>query len=76
MNDQHFEVFDSIQGLFVGEPNKIHINVVLEKVVGEDGEDTQKQAEVPKEKDPLASTEEEDLNAGFLPRNFTELDCL
>jgi hypothetical protein len=40
MNDQHFEVFDSIQGLFVGEPNKIHINVVLEKVVGEDGEDT------------------------------------
>ena len=40
INDQHFEAFDSIQGLFVGEPNKIHINVAPEKVVGEEGDDT------------------------------------
>lgn len=32
--------------------------------------------EEPKEKDPLASTEEEDPSASFVPRNFIELDRL
>ena len=35
-----------------------------------------KEAEPVAERDPLASTEEEDPNAGFVPRNFTELDRL
>lgn len=64
--------------MFVGEPNKIHINVVPAKAEGEEGTEAQAEAvnEAPKDKDPLASTEEEDPNAGFVPRNFTELDRL
>jgi radial spoke head protein 9 len=76
LNDQHFEAFDSIQGLFSGDPNKIHINVVPEKPPGDDNDAAQDNVEPPKEKDPLASTEEEDPNASFVPRNFTELDRL
>ena len=76
MNDQHFEAFDSIQGLFTGDPNKVHINVVPEKPQGDDNDAAQDHVEPPKERDPLASTEEEDPNASFVPRNFTELDRL
>lgn len=64
--------------MFTGEPNKIHINVAPAKPEGEEAEAAQAEAakEEVKEKDPLASTEEEDPNAGFVPRNFTELDRL
>ncbi len=52
----------------------VHIRVVAEKTEDEVAQEQVKV--VPKEKDPLASTEEEDPNAGFVPRNFTELDRL
>jgi radial spoke head protein 9 len=50
---------------------------VEKEISPEDVEAEQVKEPVPKvEKDPLASTEEEDSNAGFLPRNFIELDRL
>lgn len=65
--------------MFTGEPARIHINVQPAKPDGEEapaeGTEAPKE-EAPKEKDPLASTEEEDPNASFVPRNFTELDRL
>jgi radial spoke head protein 9 len=74
LNDQNADKFDSIKGLFLGDPNLVHIRVVAEK---SEEEAAQEQVKVvPSEKDPLASTEEEDPNAGFVPRNFTELDRL
>ena len=40
INDQHYAAFDSLSGLFSGDPNKVHISVVPEKVAGgEDGAD-------------------------------------
>lgn len=62
--------------MFTGEPQKIHINVLPAKSEGEDEAQAEATKEEPKDKDPLASTEEEDPNAGFVPRNFTELDRL
>ena len=74
LNDQNADKFDTIKGLFSGDPNLVHIRVVAEKTEEEAAQEQVKAA--PKEKDPLASTEEEDPNAGFVPRNFTELDRL
>lgn len=39
-------------------------------------EEQQTQEVAPAEKDPLASTEEEDANTRFVPRNYTEVDRL
>jgi len=78
VNTQHNDKVDSIVQLFSGEPNRVYIRVEKE-VSPEEAEAEKVAAEQPKpvvEKDPLASTEEEDPNAGFVPRNFTELDRL
>lgn len=74
LNDQNVDKFDTIKGLFIGDPNFVHIRVAPEKSEEEAVPDQKESA--PKERDPLASTEEEDPNAGFVPRNFTELDRL
>lgn len=66
--------------MFTGDPKKILINV--EPVKSEDnaapaeGGATDAVPEEVKEKDPLASTEEEDPNANFVPQNLTEKDRL
>lgn len=68
--------------MFTGEPTHVYIRIETPAATGQDGEpldgqpaqDTQPPVVV--EKDPLASTEEEDPDAGFEPRNFTELDRL
>jgi len=76
-NDQHDDKFDQISGLFTGDANKVIFQSEPEKAPADD-EAAQQQVtkEPPKEKDPLASTEEEDPNANFVHRNFTELDRL
>ena len=76
LNDQHQEKVDEFRGLFQGEPNLIHIKVVEEKTQEELEAEAAKEAEPKPERDPLLSTEEEDPNANFVPRNFTELDRL
>lgn len=64
--------------MFSGEPNKVLINVEPPKPEGTPAEEggAPAEAEAPKEKDPLASTEEEDPQANFVARNLTELDRL
>jgi len=85
VNDQHYEVFDSVSGMFSGDSNKILINVQPPKDAGQDNDggappDSNAapvtDAAEPKVKDPLASTEEEDPSANFEPRNLTEMDRL
>lgn len=76
INDQHYAEFDSIKGMFSGEPSQVLIRVEQEKPPAEEGMPAEQEQEAPKEKDPLASTEEEDPSATFVPRNFTELDRL
>jgi len=75
LNDQHLKTFEETNrraGLFKGEPNLILIEVAkpAEEAPVEEAPKTEK------EKDPLASTEEEDPMANFVPRNLTELDRL
>jgi hypothetical protein len=62
--------------MFSGEPNKIYLKVEPEKAEGEGDGEAKPVEEALKEKDPLASTEEEDPNASFVPRNFIEVDRL
>lgn len=77
INDQHLETFDNIQGMFTGEPNHVIFAVKKDDAPAEEAAEAQPPAtEEPKEKDPLASTEEEDPNAKIELRAFTELDRL
>ena len=76
LNDQHKDKVDTYRGLFKGDPSEIHIKVVEEKTPEELEAEAAKEAEPKPERDPLLSTEEEDPNANFVPRNFTELDRL
>ena len=76
MNQQHNDKVDSIEGLFSGDATRVYIRVEKEITPEEAEAEKAKEAEPVAERDPLASTEEEDPNAGFVPRNFTELDRL
>lgn len=67
--------------MFSGDPKKILINVEPPKpdgdaVPAEGSGAPDAVPEEPKEKDPLASTEEEDPNANFVPCNLIEKDRL
>ena len=63
-------------GPFTGDHTTVHIRVEPELTPEEREELANKEPEEPIPQDPLASTEEEDPNAGFVPLNFTELDRL
>ena len=77
LNEQHNDKVDTIVEIFSGDANKIYIRVEKEVTAEEaEAETVAKETKPVVEKDPLASTEEEDPNAGFVPRNFTELDRL
>ena len=80
LNDQHFQTFAQVSGMFTGDPKKVLINVEPPKPDAQEG-GAEGSADVPVpaepvEKDPLASTEEEDPNANFQPRNLIEQDRL
>jgi len=63
--------------MFQGEPQHVLIRTEVEKPAEEaEGQAEAAQPEAPKEKDPLASTSEDDKDAKVVPRNFTELDRL
>jgi radial spoke head protein 9 len=61
--------------MFSGDPKKILINNQPQPLEVESSP-AEVLAEEPKEKDPLASTDEEDLKEKIVPRNLTELDRL
>lgn len=66
-----------MKDVFTGNPALIHIKV--EPEITPEEEEAKRLAEeeaANRPIDPLASTEEEDPNASFVPINFTELDRL
>jgi radial spoke head protein 9 len=75
-NTQHKDKVDAMLTPFTGNHNFVHIRVEPE-ISPEEAEaaaNAEPEPEAPL--DPLASTEEEDPNANFVPLNFTELDRL
>jgi len=79
LNSQHMTKVDDIKDMFSGDPKSVLIRVEPEAVAeGEEGAGAASE-EAPKkedEKDPLASTEEEDPATKIKPLNFTELHRL
>ena len=76
LNDQHDATIDELASVFTGNPKQIHVQVEPEISPETAEEIAAREAEPEPSLDPLASTEEEDPNAGFVPRNLTELDRL
>lgn len=76
LNDQHRDAIDSIQGLFTGDPTKIHIKVKPDVDPEAEIEEENAAPEEEKTVDPLASSEEEDPMKNFVAENLTELDRL
>lgn len=75
LNDQHRAIIDTFSsGLFLGVPNHIHRKVTKE-VDPEDAE-AAKSIKAPVERDPLASTEEEDPESKVVKLDLKEIDRL
>ena len=73
LNTQHKEKYDGIVGGFRGDGKHVYIQVDGHR---EEGEEAVKEEKSEKERDPLASSSEEDPLKDFIPRNLTEEDRL
>lgn len=73
LNDQHKEKYDGLPGGFRGDGKHVYVQVDGHR---EEGEEAPKEEKSEKERDPLASSSEEDPLKDFIPRNLTEEDRL
>ena len=73
LNTQHKDKYDGIEGGFRGNGSHVYITVEGHR---EEGEAPPEEEKEEKERDPLASSSEEDPNKDFVPRNLTEEDRL
>jgi radial spoke head protein 9 len=76
LNEHHKDQVDKFLAPFTGNHTHVYIRVEPEISAEEAEAAANAEPELPIPNDPLASTEEEDPNAGFVPLNFTELDRL
>jgi len=73
LNDQHKDKINGFQDGFKGDGKHVYIEVAGHR---DEGQELSVEEKSEKERDPLASSSEEDPMKDFIPRNLTEEDRL